>query len=186
METSEANASVEITQQNINGPGRIASRALGLAAWVMVIVLFVLAISVALIQRWISGDGAPEEIIATFLLLLPLALVLTVLAMIELAIALPRRLSIDKNGILVRFSTWPLPRPTFLGRHSGEQARAVRRRHKNYATYPSGQTSYAPIVSEQTMIQYGTGWFGPVDADQAESLVAAINAALVRTEPVEE
>lgn len=184
MDIVEKPDSVEIVQQNRRGPGRVASRALGMAVGTGVAAVFLLAILALLIQRSLTGEGAPEDIVG-FFLIPPSALAFLIVASFELSVVLPRRLRIDAGGIHIRFSPWPLPRAKHLLRRPGQRAQAWKQRQSNYATYASGHVSHAAIISNRFAIRYGTGWFGPVDDDQAAPLADAINAALERTAPAD-
>ncbi|MCX9000029.1 hypothetical protein NOF55_23290 [Rhizobiaceae bacterium BDR2-2] len=98
----EKQDSVEIVQQNRRGPGRIASRALGLAVGMGLGAAFLLAILAVLIQRSLTYEGAPEDIVG-LLLFPPVVLVFLIVAAFELSTVLPRRLRIDADGIHIRF-----------------------------------------------------------------------------------
>ncbi|WEK03415.1 MAG: hypothetical protein P0Y65_14590 [Candidatus Devosia phytovorans] len=184
MGVVEKPASVEIVQQNRRGPGRMASRSLGLSVGLGIVAIFIVVILVILITRSLTGLGAREDIVG-FVLLPPFATVFLVVAIFELSMVLPRRLRIDASGIHVRFSPWTLRPAKHLPRRTGQQAEAWKQRQSNYATYPSGHTSHAPFVSTRFVIRYGRRLFGPVDEDQAQCLAEAINAALERTAPMD-
>lgn len=176
---------IEIVQQNLQGEGRIASRALRLVVGLAFIVALILVIVSILFQRWLTGVGETEEIVGIFFLL-PAALVLLVATAAEFSLVLPRRLLISANGIDIHFSPWSLRPSRHLPGLPGLRARVSMQRHRNYATYASGQISHAPIISNRAYIGYGMGRFGPVDEDQAQSLADQINAALEKIEPKDE
>lgn len=174
--------SVEIIQQNRRGPGRLASRSIALAMGLALVSIFIVAILVILVARSLTGRGAVEDVVV-FFLLPPTAVLFLLVAAFELSAALPRRLLIGAGGIHIHFSPWSLRPRRHLHRVPGQKAEILKLRQSNYATYPSGRVSHAPIRSSRLVIRYGRRWFGPVDDDQIEALVVAINDALVRTAP---
>lgn len=174
--------SVEIIQQNRRGPGRLASRSIALAMGLALVSIFIVAILVILVARSLTGRGAVEDVVV-FFLLPPAAVLFLLVAAFELSAALPRRLLIGASGIHIHFSPWSLRPRRHLHRVPGQKAEILKLRQSNYPTYPSGRVSHAPVRSGRLVIRYGRRWFGPVDDDQIEALVAAINDALVRTAP---
>lgn len=161
----------------------MASKALGLALGLGAVVVFMMAILAFLTKRLLTGEGATEDVLVISFLA-PASIVCMFFTAFELSVVLPRRLCIDAFGIHIRFSPWSLRRSKVLPRQLGRLAQVLKKRHSNYATYASGQISHAKITSDRFFIRYGTGYFGPVDEDQARSLADTINDALARTAPV--
>lgn len=169
----------EIIQRPHIAAGTIGRRALLLAVGLLVVCVFLVVIGILLFVQLRADAIAAAEFWVAMLVMAAGLVVFAVMALWELSSALPRRITVSPAAVAVRFAT-PLPPAFAIARNGGRELKAEMqfRVHHNYAQTRRDAGGYTTIKSRKPYVRCGSRWIGPMDAEDAEALAEAMNAAL--------